>query len=76
MLFLLKAVRTRTDCFGMGKTIIIKSVAVTAFAAAALGNAIALEQSNTVTWHDALHAFSMLTGSLVAIAIPFIELPE
>lgn len=60
----------------MGRTIIIKTVAVIAFAAAALGNAIVLEQSNTVTWHDALHALSMLTGSLVAIAIPFIELPE
>lgn len=76
MLFSLKAEQTRTDCFGMGKTIIIKTVAVVAFAAAALGNAVALEQSNSITWHDALHAFSMLMGSLVAVAIPFVELPE
>lgn len=61
---------------GMGRNTIIKSVAVVAFAVAALGNAIMLEQSNTVTWHDALHAFSMLIGALVAVAIPFIELPE
>lgn len=60
----------------MGKNTIIKSVAVVAFAAAALGNAILLEQSNTVTWHDALHALSMLVGSLTAIAIPFIQIPE
>lgn len=76
LLFSLKWGRSCSDCFGMGRTIIIKSVAVTAFAATALGNAVALEQSNTVTWYDALHAFSMLTGSLVAIAIPFVELPE
>ena len=60
----------------MGKNTIIKSIAATAFGAAALANGIALEQSNTVTWHDALHALSMLTGSLVAIAVPFVELPE
>lgn len=60
----------------MGRTIIIKTVAVVAFAAAALGNAVALEQSNTVTWYDALHALSMLVGALTAIAVPFVELPE
>lgn len=76
LLFSLKWGRIRADCFGMGRNTIIKTVAVVAFAAAALGNAVALEQSNTVTWYDALHAFSMLTGSLVAIAIPFVELPE
>lgn len=60
----------------MGKNTIIKSAAVIAFAVAALGNAIMLEQSNSITWNDALHALSMLTGSLVAVAIPFIQLPE
>lgn len=74
--FFAKVGRNRADSFGMGRTIIIKTVAATAFGVAALANGIVLEQSNTVTWHDALHALSMLVGSLAAIAVTFIELPE
>ncbi len=76
MLFPLKFGAARTESPCMGKNTIIKTVAVVAFSAAALGNGIALEQSNTVTWYDALHAFCMLTGALAAIAASFVELPE